>query len=275
MRQFEKIVVSILFVIILLVFKTTVFAARNLNISIDKSSLYGEDELVVTADQTGFTAGETIYIKGAFYQEGSTNYFGYTKNNVSWIKNGDPTTSQRSVVIGSWDGKLTARSDLLDTGYKGEGDYLFKVGFYYITGSGNPSSVNWSSNSASLILNEPANTPTPTSSPTSTPVPTTTKTPTPTVSPSPTQTIIPIVTTPILATISSSQSAQEILGESAPFADENITEIPKQTKPRSDNFNFLPFFFVIIGSIAVLIPITILYPNIKKIIIKEDGKYND
>jgi len=75
------------------------FAARNLNISIDKSSLYGEDELVITADQTGFTAGETIYIKGAFYQEGSTNYFGFTKNNDSWIKNGDPTTSQRSVVI--------------------------------------------------------------------------------------------------------------------------------------------------------------------------------
>ena len=184
------------------------FAARNLNISIDKSSLYGEDELVITADQTGFTAGETIYIKGAFYQEGSTNYFGFTKNNDSWIKNGDPTTSQRSVVIGSWDGKITVKSDLLDTGYKGEGDYLFKVGFYYIAGSGNPSSVNWSSNSASLILNEPANTPTTTQVPTSTPTPTTTKTPTPILTP--TQTIIPVVTTPILTILFASQSAQEI-----------------------------------------------------------------
>ena len=42
---------------------STLFSARNLNISIDKSSLYGEDELVVTVDQTGFAAGETIYIK--------------------------------------------------------------------------------------------------------------------------------------------------------------------------------------------------------------------
>ena len=275
MRQFEKIVATILFIFIFLIFSTTVFAARNLNISIDKTSLYGEDELVATADQTGFIAGETIYIKGAFYEEGSTNYFGYTKNADSWIKNGDPTISQRSVVIGSWDGKLTVKSDLLDTGYKGEGDYLFKVGFYYITGSGNPSSVNWSSNSASLILNEPANTPTLTQAPTNTPTPTAVKTPTPTVTQTPTITSTPIVVTPISTTIFASQSAQEILGESTPSADKNITEIPKKTKSRSDNFNFLPFIFVIIGSIAVLVPVTVLYPNIKKIIIKEYEKYNE
>jgi len=269
-----KVLVFIVTLFYFLVFNSSpLFAARNLNISIDKSSLYGEDELVVTTDQAGFAVGETIYVKGAFYQDGSTNYFGYTKNNDSWIKNGDPTTSQRSVVIGSWDGKITVKSDLLDTGYKGEGDYLFKVGFYYVAGSGNPSSVNWSSNSASLILNEPANTPTPTAAPTSTPIPTATKTPTPTLTP--TQTIIPVVTTPILVTIFASQSAQEILGESSVSAEEKITEIPKQTKINSDNFNFLPFIFVIIGSVAVLIPITILYPNIKKIIIKEYGKYNN
>jgi len=150
---------------------------------------------------------------------------------------------------------------------------LFKVGFYYIAGSGNPSSVNWSSNSASLILNEPANTPTTTQVPTSTPTPTTTKTPTPILTP--TQTIIPVVTTPILTILFASQSAQEILGESSASAEEVITEVPKQTRSRSDNFNFLPFFFVIIGSIAVLVPIVILYPNIKKIIVKEYGKYND
>jgi hypothetical protein len=268
-----KVLVFILTLFYFLIFSTSsLFAARNLNISIDKPSLYGEDELVVTADQTGFTAGETIYIKGAFYQEGSTNYFGYTKSNDSWIKNGDPTISQRSVVMGSWDGKLIVRSDLLDTGYKGEGDYLFKVGFYYITTGGAPSSVNWSSNSASLILNEPANTPAPTSPPTSIPTPTTIKTPTPTLTP--TQIIIPVVTTPILTT-SASQGAQEILGESSVSAEEKISEIPKKTKLNSDNLNILPFFFVIIGCVAILVPITILYPNIKKIIIKEYGKRNE
>lgn len=113
----------------------------------------------------------------------------------------------------------------------------------------------------------------PTSAPTSTPTPTATKTPTPTLTP--TQTIVPVVTTPILTTNFASQSAQEILGESSASAEERVTEIPKKTKINSDNFNFLPFIFVIIGSIAVLIPAAILYPNIKKIIIKDYEKYNE
>jgi hypothetical protein len=88
-----------------------VFAARKLTITGDKSSLLGDEELLVTASASGFTDGETVYIKGAFYQTGSTNYFGYTKNNDSWIKNSAQNTSQRAITIGNWDGTLIVKSD--------------------------------------------------------------------------------------------------------------------------------------------------------------------
>ena len=148
-----------------------VFASRSLSISNDKTTLLGDEESLITASASGFTDGETILIKGAFYQSGSSNYFGYTKNGDTWVKNSASNTSQRAVKIGDWDGTLVIKSDFGDSGYKGEGEYLFKVGFYYGT-----SSVNWSTNSVTITINEPdptsTNTPTPSNSPTSTSTPT-------------------------------------------------------------------------------------------------------
>lgn len=167
---------------------SSVFAARSLTVSGNKSTLLGDEELVISASASGFTDGETIYIKGAFYQGGSSNYFGYTKSGDIWIKNSTSNTSQRWVKIGDWDGSLTTKSDFSDSGYKGEGDYNFKVGYYY----GSYSSVNWSTNVLSITLNEPDPTPTPTPVPTSTP--TTAPTPTPTPSPTPTGTAAPTPT---------------------------------------------------------------------------------
>lgn len=170
-------------------FPRYVFAARLMTITSDKTSLFGDEEMTITASVSGFTPGETIYIKGAFYQEGSTNYFGYTRNGDSWIKNGDTSTNQRSIVVDSWDGNLSVKSDFADSGYKGEGEYKVKVGFYYTTSGGNPSSVNWTSNTVTVSLNEPD--PTPTSTPTPTPTPQPTATPTPTSVPTKTPTLTP------------------------------------------------------------------------------------
>ena len=182
------------FLFFLLVQHSSVLAARSMTITSDKPSLFGEEEMTVTASVSGFTSGETIYIKGAFYQEGSTNYFGYTKNGDSWIKNGDTSTSQRSIVIDSWDGKLSVKSDFLDSGYKGEGEYQVKVGYYYTTSGGNLSSINWSSNNVTVSLNEPDPTPSPTPTSTPTPTPQATATPTPTSSPIKTPTPTPTKT---------------------------------------------------------------------------------
>lgn len=156
--------------IIFLCFHPPVLAARSLSISADKNVLNGGEELTVLTSQSGFTDGETITVKGAFYQDGSTNYFGLTKNEDNWIKNGDSTANQRQIIVNQWDGKLTVKSDFSDSGFKGEGEYKFKVGFYYTTTGGNPSSVNWS-DSTTVQINEPDPTPIPTSSPSSTPLP--------------------------------------------------------------------------------------------------------
>lgn len=178
-------------VLLFLFLASPIFAARSLSITGNKTSLFGDEETTITASCSGFTDGETIYIKGAFYQEGSTNYFGYTQKDSAWIKNGESTTSQRSISIGSWDGNIVIKSDFTDSGYKGEGDYKFKIGFYYLTSGGNISSVTWSTNNLTLNLNEPD--PTPTDSPTPTNAPTNTPqhTSTPTCTPTPTLTKTP------------------------------------------------------------------------------------
>lgn len=139
-----------------------------------------------------------MYVKGAFLQKDSsgTNYFGYTKYGDSWIKNGESASVQRAVIIGNWDKKVTVKSDFSDGGYKGEGDYILKLGYYYVVSGGSISGVKWSSNTILISISEPDPTPTNSSTPTveptstETPTPSSTKTPTPTqkltISPSPT-----------------------------------------------------------------------------------------
>ena len=124
--------------------------------------------MLVSASTSGFTNGEAIYIKGAFYKNGSSNYFGYTRKEEEWIKNGEASINQKIIKIGEWDNSLKVKSDFLDSGFKGEGNYKFKVGFYYLTSGDKLSSVNWSDNSFEIIINEPDPTPVPTSSPTPT-----------------------------------------------------------------------------------------------------------
>jgi hypothetical protein len=201
-----------------------VFASRNIIISGDKSTLLGDEELAITASASGFTDGEQIYIKGAFFQNGSTNYFGYTKSGDTWIKNSTANLNQRTIKIGEWDGLLLVKSDFDDSGFKGEGDYSFKVAFYYLTSGGNLSSINWSSNAITININapdptptstpEPTNTPTPmpqpknTLTPTPTRTPTPTKTPTPTVKPSATATSMPSLIASVSAVLGATDSTK-------------------------------------------------------------------
>lgn len=191
----------LLFILFFLIFSVKKSdAARSLSITSNKSALFGTEEMTITASPSGFTTGETIYIKGAFYQDGTTNYFGYTKNGDNWVKNGDSTTTQKQIKIGEWDGVATVKLDFGDSGYKGEGGYKFKLGFYYLTSSSNPSSVNWSSNILDISVSEPDPTPTSTPVPTNVPSLTPTKVPTATPTPSKTPTTAPLRTpTPTIA----------------------------------------------------------------------------
>lgn len=80
-----------------------------------------------------------FYLKGAFKKGESTNYFGHTKVNGSWVKNGSSYSDQYSITTdssGNWSGSLDIQIDAFDSGYTGSGDYIFKVGRYSSLGSG-------------------------------------------------------------------------------------------------------------------------------------------
>lgn len=215
--------------VFIFLFASPVFAARSLFITSPTTSLMGHQEAEITASASGFTTGETILIKGAFYASGSTNYFGYTKSSDQWIKNSASTSQQRTVTIGDWDGKLIVKSDFTDSGFTGEGDYLFKVRFYY----GLSQTGAWSDNILTISLNQPdptpTSTPTPTPTPTSTPTPTqgptATPTPTKTPTPTPTKTVTPTPTTGPTETMSPTQSTTpkgEVLGSQSEEAQGSI-----------------------------------------------------
>jgi hypothetical protein len=176
-----------------------VYAARSIQITADPTSVIGEMPITVTASLSGCTDGEMLIVKGAFQHDGSTNYFGYTqKDDGSWIKTGDTRDTHKQIGIGSWDGKMTVRPDLSDTGYLtfGEGEYLLKLGYYYKTSGGNwSSSVSWS-NSIPITINEPDPTATPVPSPTRVPSSTPLPTPIPAATPVPTAipSIVPTIT---------------------------------------------------------------------------------
>lgn len=196
----------------LLFFLPPVFAARSLNIESDEPSFTNDEEKEIRVALGGFTEGESVYIKGAFSLPDSTNYFGYTKKSDEWVKNSTTATDQLSVKAGEWDGKLTVKPDFADTGFKGTGNYNFKVGFYYYSNAGNLSSVNWSNIQTASITFIPTPTPTPIPTPTETPVPTSVPTAVPTVKITPSATAKPLnsptiylspVFTKVIATITS------------------------------------------------------------------------
>lgn len=245
------------FIIAFFLSPVSVFASRTLTISSNNPVIHGFDEMtVLISSMSGFTDGEAIYIKGAFYKDGSSNYFGFTKNNDSWIKNGDATSSQKQIQVGNWDKTLILKSDFDDSGYTnyGEGDYKVKVGFYYVTSGGNLSSINWSTNSVDVAMSSPDPTVTPTNIPPSaTPVPT--NTPKPTSVPTNKPTIkIPSISTSV-SSFSAGSSLSGVLGSS-------ISAQPTKIEGASDKkVTVVNYFalFVIIGGVFILSSCGILF----------------
>lgn len=167
-----------------------VSAARAISIQVSGDTFVVDEPFEITASASGFSNGESVRIKGAFFLSGSTNYFGFSRlGDSSWVENIQSAVRQPEVVMGTWDNRLSVMGDAADSGYQGEGEYFLKLGYYYITGSGTLSPVQWSTNTVPVVLRDPEITPTrtpaptatsaPTASPTHTPRPTATRTPTP------------------------------------------------------------------------------------------------
>jgi hypothetical protein len=80
-----------------------------------------------------------FYLKGAFAKSGSSNYFGQTQVNGSWIKNGVSYISQHTITTdssGHWSGNILVMPDADDSGFDGTGSFIFKIGRYSSSGSG-------------------------------------------------------------------------------------------------------------------------------------------
>lgn len=85
-----------------------------------------------------------FYLKGAFAKSGSSNYFGQTLVNASWVKNSRSYSDQFPITTdgsGNWSGNLEIQIDPFDSGYSGSDNYIFKVARYSSSGSG----PTWSS----------------------------------------------------------------------------------------------------------------------------------
>lgn len=80
-----------------------------------------------------------FFLKGAFLEQSSSNYFGLTKVSDSWIKNGSEYSTQYKIqtdASGNFKGKIKLKADIEDSGFKGSGSYIVKVGRYNSSGSG-------------------------------------------------------------------------------------------------------------------------------------------
>lgn len=246
------------------------FATRSISIVANKTALLGNDEMTITASASGFTTGETIYLKGTFYQDGSTNYFGYTKNGDNWIKNGDATINQLPVKIGDWDGTVMVKTDFSDSGYKGEGDYKVKLGFYYTTSTGSLSPVTWSSNAVTLGITEPdpTSTPIPSNTPIPTQKPTSTPTPTPTIVPTSAPTLIPSLKASVsgIAGITPFLSDESTVSGTISLGEEDVSPTPLPEKvvlgEKIQKTNWF-WIFILIGMIFLGICGIVLYRMIK------------
>lgn len=225
-------------------------------------------EITLSASVSGLIASSCntdgrCFLAGTLRQVGASKYFGLTQNNMgSWI---DYQSTPETEYIqnnffdftpnsGSWSGQLKLKFSVLDSEYKGPGDYEIKVRRF----SGKSQNPSGDSNILIQRLDQVIPTPTPTltptatqaptSTPTSTPSPTPTSTPTPTItltptlkptlSKTPTPTLTPLITPLITPTI---EITQEVLGAST------------SAQTTSNNLPIFSTAFGVVASIFALI----------------------
>lgn len=194
------------------------------------------DEYIVDVSLSISTSDGTIYyLRGVFYQEGTSNYCGLTWNGSSWFSG--PYTSNEgwknflpvTISANAWTGQLKAKLDTNDSGCQASGNYKFRVQrFTASSSSGNFDSQN--EQSVTVVVP----TATPTTAPTATPtnVPTPTKTPTPgptsTNTPTPTKTPTPAPTSSSSSSPTATKSPTTTIAPSS--AQKNISPSPTKTK---------------------------------------------
>lgn len=131
-----KIPAIILFVVItLVILPKQTFAA--FEFSSAQNAITDTEEMIISVslDLSSSTANNTYYLRGAFYKEGTTQYFGFTINNQGEAYNGPFSDCQKLYGItvdaeGNWTGEIKVKADPEDSAFEGSGDYLLKVSRY-------------------------------------------------------------------------------------------------------------------------------------------------
>lgn len=266
-----KHILSILFLFLFVfLFPKSVHATISLSIlGMEKK----DDYYIVNITASGLSSTSGCFVQGMFTATPSS-YFGYTwSSKGEWLKyNSSP--DQEYVKTNFVELKndepqnILVKSDSEASGYKGPGDYLFKIRRFIANGNSSshysnivqlaltepiPAEViteNQTETPTVSITNTPTSTPTPTKKPTPTPTPTKTPTPTPTPTSTPTKTPTP---TPIPAPRSLGEVGSTIsgvLGESTNSASlstqffNEITVTPTTDKKISKPQNYKTPFFI-------------------------------
>lgn len=162
-----------------------IFAAANITMQNGSSQIGINDEYTVDVQLSISVGDGTIYyLRGVFYQPGTTNYCGYTWNGSNWFKGpfsnaGDQKQFyQITITNHQWSGQLKTKIDPEDSGCLSSGTYAFKIERF--TDSSNNGTFD-TQNEQTVTVIIPTPTPTPQPTPTNTPVPpTATATPKPT-----------------------------------------------------------------------------------------------
>lgn len=153
------------------------------NFITSKQTISDTEELTVDVniDLSSSTGGNSYWLRGAFFKEGTTKYFGYTINNGGTPYNGPYSDCQNLYKItvdtnGDWAGEIKIKPDPESSYFEGSGNYLFKVGRYTTN-----CNITWAdSNPVTIQISQtvfPSPSPTPSPSPLPSP-----KSPSPTTS---------------------------------------------------------------------------------------------
>lgn len=252
------------FVLSFILFSPRPVFAVSLTLEADKSQITVDEGYPVNLKLSiNVPDGTIYYLRGVFYQGGTTNYCGYTWNGASWF-NGPYTTNNGwqnllpiEIKNSSWSGQLQAKIDPSDSGCSSSGTYSFKVERFTASGSGSWDSQN--EQTLTVIIPTPTPTPnptpTPTDSPTNTPVPTSIPTKMPTLKP----------TLKVLAQTISSRSAIASTTAMVLGAQTRATPPPVPKKlVQKKSFDVIPLLTIGSGMLILICCGILFYRNYRK-----------
>ncbi len=240
--------------------------AASFSLQSNQSAIGTGDEYTVNATLSiSASDGTQYFLRGVFYQPGTSNYCGYTYNGSSYY-NGPYTTNNGwqnvlpiTVQNSSWSGTLKAKIDSSDSGCQSSGTYNFKIQRFTTSGSGTFDNQNEQTISVIIPTPTPTNSPTSIPAATSTPVPTTkiTSSPTPIKSgPTPKPTLTPFPT--VLSASTSSQTDDSGLStENTPTGEGLVAGISDERKPLG-GFNPFAIALIVIG-VGIILTCGILF----------------